>query len=42
MSAAVIRQSQGWQTAGHKGYVVGATYPEELAVAREMAPTANF
>ncbi|MBE2224348.1 MAG: orotidine 5'-phosphate decarboxylase, partial [Anaerolineae bacterium] len=22
--------------------VVGATYPEELAVAREMAPNANF
>ena len=24
------------------GYVVGATYPKELAVAREMAPEANF
>jgi orotidine-5'-phosphate decarboxylase len=24
------------------GYVVGATYPQELAVARQMAPAANF
>jgi orotidine-5'-phosphate decarboxylase len=42
LSAAVLRRSQGWQTAGHKGYVVGATYPEELAVARQLAPAANF
>ena len=42
LSAEVLRQSQSWATAGHKGYVVGATYPEELAVARELAPTANF
>jgi orotidine-5'-phosphate decarboxylase len=42
LSAAVLRQSQTWQTAGHKGYVVGATYPEELAIARQMAPEANF
>ncbi|UCG25326.1 MAG: orotidine-5'-phosphate decarboxylase [Chloroflexota bacterium] len=42
LSAEVIRRSQGWQTAGHVGYVVGATYPEELAVVREMAPRANF
>jgi orotidine-5'-phosphate decarboxylase len=42
LSAEVLRQSQTWDTAGHKGYVVGATYPEELAVARELAPTANF
>lgn len=42
LSAEVLRQSQTWQTAGHKGYVVGATYPEELAVARELAPGANF
>ncbi len=27
---------------GHCGYVVGATYPEELAAARELAPQANF
>ncbi|UCG24550.1 MAG: orotidine-5'-phosphate decarboxylase [Chloroflexota bacterium] len=42
LSAEVIRRCQGWSTAGHVGYVVGATYPEELAVAREMAPEANF
>jgi orotidine-5'-phosphate decarboxylase len=42
LSAEVLRQSQGWETAGHKGYVMGATYPEELAVARELAPRANF
>jgi orotidine-5'-phosphate decarboxylase len=42
LSAEVIRRSQTWQTAGHVGYVLGATYPEELAVAREMAPRANF
>jgi orotidine-5'-phosphate decarboxylase len=42
LSADVLRQSQTWATAGHKGYVVGATYPEEMAVARELAPDANF
>ena len=42
LSAEVLRQSQAWDTAGHMGYVVGATYPQELAVARELAPTANF
>ncbi len=42
LSAEVLRQSQTWETAGHKGYVVGATYPEELAVARRLAPAANF
>lgn len=42
LSAAVLRRSQAWQTAGHKGYVVGATYPQEMAVARELAPQANF
>lgn len=42
LSAQVLRQSQQWPTAGHKGYVVGATYPEDLAVARELAPEANF
>lgn len=42
LSAEVIRQSQRWPTAGHKGYVVGATYARELAVARQMAPAANF
>ena len=42
LSAEVIRRSQQWQTAGHVGYVVGATYPEELTVVRDMAPEANF
>lgn len=42
LTAVIIQKSQQWQTAGHKGYVVGATYPEELAIAREMAPEANF
>ncbi len=42
LSAAVLRQSQSWETAGHKGYVVGATYPQELQMARELAPEANF
>lgn len=42
LTAAVIHQSQSWTTSGHKGYVVGATYPAELAIARRMAPTANF
>jgi orotidine-5'-phosphate decarboxylase len=42
LSADVLRRSQTWPTAGHKGYVVGATYPDELAVARELAPQANF
>jgi orotidine-5'-phosphate decarboxylase len=42
LSAEVIRQSQSWLASGHLGYVVGATYPEELAIARQMAPQANF
>jgi orotidine-5'-phosphate decarboxylase len=42
LSADVLRASRSWQTAGHKGYVVGATYPRELAVARSLAPAANF
>jgi orotidine-5'-phosphate decarboxylase len=42
LSADVLRQSQTWSTAGHKGYVVGATFPEEMAVARELAPDSNF
>lgn len=42
LSAEVLRQSQTWSTAGHKGYVIGATYPEELAMARQLAPAANF
>ncbi|MFN2188392.1 MAG: orotidine-5'-phosphate decarboxylase [Candidatus Promineifilaceae bacterium] len=42
LSANVIRQSQSWPVQGHLGYVVGATFPEELSVARQMAPQANF
>lgn len=42
LSAAVLRQSQAWDVAGHVGYVVGATYPAELSVARRLAPAANF
>lgn len=42
LSAEILRQSQTWSTAGHKGYVIGATYPEELAAARRLAPEANF
>ncbi|MCB0016334.1 MAG: orotidine-5'-phosphate decarboxylase [Anaerolineales bacterium] len=42
LAARVLQQSQQWSVAGHVGYVLGATYPEELAIAREMAPQANF
>lgn len=42
LAAAVIQQSQTWPVQGSLGYVVGATYPEALAAARAMAPTANF
>jgi orotidine-5'-phosphate decarboxylase len=42
LSAEVIRRSQAWPVQGHLGYVVGATYPQELAVARRLAPSASF
>ncbi len=42
LSAEVMEQSQQWPAEGHIGYVVGATYPEELAITRQMAPAANF
>lgn len=42
LSAEVIRRSQHWPVAGVIGYVMGATYPAELAVARELAPDAPF
>jgi orotidine-5'-phosphate decarboxylase len=45
LAADVIRQSRSWDAgplAGHRGFVVGATYPGELAIARQMAPEANF
>ncbi|MGB1251807.1 MAG: orotidine-5'-phosphate decarboxylase [Candidatus Promineifilaceae bacterium] len=42
LAATVLRTSQNWKVAGHIGYVVGATYPDEMRVAREIAPHANF
>ncbi len=42
LSAEVLRQAQTWPVAGHLGFVVGSTYPEELAKARSLAPQANF
>jgi orotidine-5'-phosphate decarboxylase len=42
LSADILRQSQQWPVQGHLGYVVGATWPEELRVARTLAPRANF
>ncbi|MCI0394753.1 MAG: orotidine-5'-phosphate decarboxylase [Chloroflexi bacterium] len=42
LSAEVIRQSQSWPVQGHLGYVLGATYPQELATARRLAPQASF
>jgi orotidine-5'-phosphate decarboxylase len=42
LSVDVVRRSAEWPVAGSLGYVVGATYPEELAAIREMAPAANF
>ncbi|HMT21263.1 MAG TPA: orotidine-5'-phosphate decarboxylase, partial [Promineifilum sp.] len=44
LSAAVLREAGRWAGPddGHCGFVVGATYPAELAVARALAPDANF
>jgi orotidine-5'-phosphate decarboxylase len=42
LSADVLRHSQDWAVAGTVGFVVGATYPEELGVARRLAPEAPF
>ncbi len=47
MAATVIRDSWTWEGSraaglGHRGFVVGATVPEELAAARRLAPSANF
>lgn len=40
----VISRGGAWQTAasGTIGYVIGATYPEEMALARSLAPAAPF
>lgn len=40
LSAEVLRRQ--WEVQGMVGYVVGATYPQELAVARRLAPEAPF
>ena len=37
-----IKESQQWETDGHLGYVIGATYPHELEQARALAPNASF
>ena len=46
LAATVIGTSQTWlddePDCGSLGYVVGATYPEELGIARQMAPNASF
>ena len=42
LAATVLQKSQEWEVAGHIGYVLGATYPEELRIARQLAPQANF
>lgn len=44
LSADVMRAAPAWAGAddGHCGFVVGATYPAELAAARALAPAANF
>jgi len=44
LSADVLRAAGDWTAAGdgHVGFVVGATYPAELAMAREIAPAASF
>jgi orotidine-5'-phosphate decarboxylase len=44
LAAEVMRAAVAWPSAGdgHCGFVVGATYPEELAAARALAPAANF
>jgi orotidine-5'-phosphate decarboxylase len=36
----IAKQAQGpWNTNGQMGLVVGATFPEEIARVRELAPT---
>lgn len=44
LAADVLRAAPEWAGAGdgHCGFVVGATWPGELAVARALAPDANF
>ncbi len=44
LAVEVLRAAAGWagEGDGHCGFVVGATYPAELAVARALAPAAGF
>jgi orotidine-5'-phosphate decarboxylase len=44
LSAGVLRSAEAWVPVGggHCGFVLGATYPAELAAARALAPSANF
>ena len=44
LAAEVLRAAAEWAGPGdgHCGFVVGATYPAELAAARALAPAANF
>ena len=44
LAAEVLRAAGQWAGPGdgHCGFVVGATYPAELAAARALAPAANF
>ena len=44
LAAEVLRAAVEWARPGdgHCGFVVGATYPAELAAARALAPAANF
>ncbi len=42
LSVKVMRKSQEWELQGHLGYVVGATFPQELEIARKLAPNSSF
>lgn len=45
LSVTVMRESALWLAGdrpGHRGYVVGATYHTDLALARQLAPAASF
>jgi orotidine-5'-phosphate decarboxylase len=42
LSAEVLRRGRSWAGEGTVGFVVGATYPQELAIARQLAPEASF
>lgn len=47
LAASVMRESPTWEAiqpggVGHRGFVIGATVPQEMAAARDLAPAANF